>query len=153
MDLKGLIKKDLIQVNLDCRDQDELFQIMCSNIVQKGYAKESFYTGIKEREASFPTGIGLTNYNIAIPHTDPIHTQVPFISVVTLKKPVKFKMMEDFNQEGEIKLIFMMGLDKPESSIQVLTQLVAIFQNEDMINRIINASTTAELEEILQQIE
>ncbi len=152
MDLKSLMKKELIQVNVSCHDQEELFKLMCTSIIEKGYAKESFYEGIKNREASFPTGIELNQFGIAIPHTDPEHTVKPFVSVVTLKKAVKFKKMENINEETAIKVIFMMGLEKPESSIQVLTQLAAIFQNEITMNKLVEAASVEEFEEILHEI-
>ena len=63
---------------------------MADVLLEKGYVKEEYREGIKEREAKFPTGLKLNNLNVAIPHAEPKYTTASKLIVVRLKNKVAF---------------------------------------------------------------
>jgi PTS system galactitol-specific IIA component len=150
MELKKFINEKLIKVNLPCKDRNELFQIMHDEAFKYGYVESSFLDGLMSRESIFPTGIKLTNYNVAIPHTDANHIKEEFIAVVIPEKPIEFKLMEDETQEEKISLVFMLGLNKPHSQLEVLKELMGLIQREDLVKQIIQAKDKEEIEDILK---
>lgn len=152
MELLKFIKKNLIKVNLPCKSRDELFQIMHDEAFKYGYVEESFLDGLKSRESVFPTGLKLTKYNVAIPHTDAIHVKEEFIAVITPETPVDFKLMEDETQHENMNLIFMLGLNKPHSQLEVLKELMGLIQREDIVKKIVESKSKDEIEGILNNI-
>ena len=73
--MTDLIRKDNVYIS-DALDSDSLFEEVYKNLYAKDLVKENFLEKIKEREASYPTGLDMSVVdeklaNIAIPHTDP----------------------------------------------------------------------------------
>ncbi|WP_315073157.1 PTS sugar transporter subunit IIA [uncultured Clostridium sp.] len=152
MELNKFINKNLIKVNLPCKDRNELFQMMHDEVFKYGYVESTYLDGLISRENVFPTGIKLTNYNVAIPHTDAIHVKEEFIAIAVPKSPIKFKLMEDETQEEEISLIFMLGLNKPHDQLEVLKELMEVIQQEDLVKQIIEAKDQDQIENLLNNI-
>lgn len=152
MELTKFIKENLIKVNLQCKDRDELFKMMHDEAFKYGYVEASFLDGLKSRESVFPTGLKLTNYNVAIPHTDAVHVKEEFIAIVTPENPVDFKLMEDENQEEKMSLIFMLGLNKPHSQLEVLKELMSLIQREDLVKQIVESKDQDQIKSILNNI-
>lgn len=150
MELKKFINEKLIKVNLPCKDRNELFQKMHDEAFKYGYVESSFLDGLMSRESIFPTGIKLTNFNVAIPHTDANHIKEEFIAIVVPEKPIDFKLMEDETQEEKISLVFMLGLNKPHSQLEVLKELMGLIQREDLVKQIVQAKDKEEVQDILK---
>lgn len=66
-----IVYKDLIQLDLDVRNTDELFEVMAGRLMELGYVTGDFLESIKEREKEYPTALPIEPYAVAIPHTDP----------------------------------------------------------------------------------
>lgn len=152
MELNKFINENLIKVNLPCKDRDELFKMMHDEAFKYGYVESSFFDGLMSRESVFPTGIKLTNYNVAIPHTDANHIKEEFIAIVVPEKPIEFKLMEDETQEEKVSLVFMLGLNKPHSQLEVLQELMALIQREDLVKQIVESQNKDQIENILKSI-
>lgn len=153
MELNKFINGSLIKVNLPCKDRNELFKMMHNEAFKYGYVESSFLDGLASRESIFPTGIKLTNYNVAIPHTDAIHVKKEFIAIIVPKDPIQFKLMEDETQEEEVSLIFMLGLNKPHSQLEVLKELMELIQREDLVKQIVESKSQDEIENILNKLQ
>lgn len=149
MELNNYIKKDLIKINLPCKNREELFKIMHDEAYGKGYVDEDFLDGLLSREEVFPTGIKLTNYTVAIPHTEPEYIKEEFIAIIIPENPISFKLMDDETIEEEVSLIFMLGLNKPHSQLEVLKQLMALIQREELVTKLISSRDIKEIETIL----
>lgn len=152
MELTKFINKNLIKVNLPCKDKNELFQIMHDEAFKYKYVESSFLEGLMTRESIFPTGIKLTNYSVAIPHTDAIHVKEEFIAIVVPENPIEFKLMEDETQEEKVSLIFMLGLNKPHSQLEVLQELMGLIQREDLVKQIIEAKDKEQIQSIIESM-
>lgn len=148
MELKNFINEKLIKANLKCKDKNELFKIMHDEAFKNGYVESSFLDGLISREKVFPTGIKLNNYNVAIPHTDAVHVKEEFIAIIVPESPIEFSLMEDENQKEEVSLIFMLGLNKPHSQLEVLKELMSLIQREDLVKQIVEAKNQNEITNI-----
>ena len=80
-----IVYKDLIQLDLDVRNTDELFEVMSGRLMELGYVTGDFLESIKEREKEYPTALPIEPYAVAIPHTDPECIKNAFIACIRLK--------------------------------------------------------------------
>jgi PTS system galactitol-specific IIA component len=151
MELNNFIDERLIKINLPCKDRNELFQMMHDEAFKYGYVESSFLEGLMSRESIFPTGIKLNNYHVAIPHTDAIHVKEEFIAVIVPETPIKFKLMEDEKQEEKVSLIFMLGLNKPHSQLEILKELMGLIQREDLVKQIIESKEQKQITDIIKK--
>lgn len=152
MELNKFINEKLIKANLPCKDRNELFTMMHDEAFKYGYVESSFLNGLISRESVFPTGIKLNNYNVAIPHTDAIHVKEEFIAIIVPETPIEFKLMEDETQEEKISLVFMLGLNKPHSQLEVLKELMGLIQREDLVKQIIESKDQEQIKNILRNM-
>ncbi|MBO0998793.1 PTS sugar transporter subunit IIA [Bacillus sp. SD075] len=152
MPLEQFVKDDLIKLHIKCENQDQLFDVMYQEAFKLGYVSDSFLGKIKEREASFPTGLNLDHYNVAIPHTDPECVFEQFIGVVTLEKPIRFRLMDDNTKEVDVYVILMLGLNQPHSQLKVLQQLMQVIQDERNYQQISKAQTNEEIRSVFKKI-
>lgn len=151
MKVSELINEELVVTNLEVDDQEKVFKILFEKLFKNGYVKESFLQGIVNREKSFPTGLLLGENNVAIPHTDAEHVLRPSIAVATLAKPVMFKNMANPEEEIPVKIVFMLALNSPHSQVEMLQQLVSLFQNENILKQILDAKGGDEVIEVIKK--
>jgi len=152
MALVSFMNESLIKVELEVENQNELFQVMFQEAHKKGYVKDTYLEKIKEREAIFPTGLCMSDYSVAIPHTDPEHVIEQFIAVATLKKPVTFSLMEDSTKTTDVHVVLMLGLNQPHSQIEVLQELMQVIQIKENVLGMIHAKSEQEILEIFENI-
>ncbi|NRK74358.1 transcriptional regulator, partial [Salmonella enterica subsp. enterica serovar Typhi] len=71
----------------DFQSKEEVLAFLAKEIVQKGIAPDHFFDLIIEREEIAPTSYG---NSVAIPHPIKPVTENTFLSICTLKKPIKW---------------------------------------------------------------
>lgn len=152
MQLKEYFKKELVFYDLSVADNGEFFTILSQKACSLGKVTDEFEVNVKKREDNFPTGIQLEDFAVAIPHTDAEYVKEEFIAVAVFKEPVKFSSMEDASAILDVRAAFMLGLNQPHSQLEVLTELMGIFQNKETMAKIINSSSKEELENIIFNI-
>ncbi|WP_213818246.1 PTS sugar transporter subunit IIA [Garciella nitratireducens] len=153
MEILNFIDKELVFPMLQVKSRDELFAFMSGELNKKGYVKESYLEGLKKREKIFPTGLQLSDYGCALPHTEIKHVIKPAISIATLKESVSFGNMESPNSKIKVNVIFMLALNKSEHQLEALKQLVTLFQNQKVMNKIMKAKNNHELLNIISSYE
>jgi len=152
MKLVDFIHPKTIWVKAKFNQQGHLFEMVAQKCHSLGLVTENFLPGIIEREKNFPTGLKLDGYAVAIPHTEPEHVNEEFIAVVTSEDGVPFKLMDDANEEVQVNVIFMLGLNSPHNQLSALQQLIAVIQDKDNVNSILQADTHEEITQILAAI-
>ena len=152
MQLNEYFKKELVFYDLSVADKGEFFTILSQKACSLGKVTDEFEVNVKKREDNFPTGIQLEDFAVAIPHTDAEYVKEEFIAVAVFKEPVKFSSMEDASAILDVRAAFMLGLNQPHSQLEVLTELMGIFQNKETMAKIINSSSKEELENIIFNI-
>lgn len=148
MSLQPFLKDELIKIHVNCENQDQVFELIYKEALERGYVKEEYLQKVKEREAIFPTGLNMNSHNIAIPHTDPEFVHEQFIAVATLDNPVPFYLMDDNTKQVDVNVVFMLGLNEPHSQLTVLQQIMGVIQDGTKIEEILKASKGEEIRAI-----
>ena len=119
--------------------QDELFETMFKTMFQAGVVKSDYLEGIKEREEEYPTGLLINDIGFAIPHTDSSKVNYSQICFASLNQPVEFLNMGDKNEKIKVELV------------QILQNLIALFQNKEAINALKQCENEEEFMGILNR--
>lgn len=144
MELKNVISEELVFF-LDVRDTDELFETMATSLQEKGLVKSSYLQAIKQREKEFPTGLATEQFGVALPHTDAEHVNEEAISIGILRQPVTFQHMGMGAQDVEVKLVFMLALQKPENQLEVLQTVMSLIQNKAFMEAVTKCTSEKEV--------
>ncbi|MNI84124.1 Phosphoenolpyruvate-dependent sugar phosphotransferase system, EIIA 2 [compost metagenome] len=70
---------------------------------------------------------------------------------MSLKEPVIFKDMVDEKNEIKVSAIFMLGLLKSEQQIDILQKLVDLFQDQEMLKKVIACTNIEEFKSIMKK--
>lgn len=145
MKISEFFQNELIITNLAANQKEEVFRELYNKLYESSYVKESFLNAIIEREKKFPTGLQLSKYNVAIPHTDAEHVLKPAIAMATLAKPVVFKNMANPQEDINVSIVFMLALNAAHSQVEMLQQLIELIQNELFIKKLLKAKGGGEV--------
>lgn len=117
----------------DFQSKEEVLAFLAKEIVQKGIAPDHFFDLIIEREEIAPTSYG---NSVAIPHPIKPVTENTFLSICTLKKPIKWG-------DNKVQVIFLLSVQKKyKKDIQKLYQLlVKISGNAYLVNQLLKVKS------------
>lgn len=129
--------------------KEEVITSLAERLVVKGYVRPEFLEAVLEREKKFPTGLPTKPVGVAIPHADPHYCLQPCLSVARLAKPVKFRLMGDEEQEVDVSLVLLFGLDTSSKHLSFLSGLAEILQDEEILAKIMQAGSISELRAVI----
>lgn len=133
-----LLDKNIILLDISAKDNIDAIKQLGQILVNNKYIDASYTDSVIEREASFPTGLALTNAaGIAIPHASPNNNiQKNGIAAARLKNPIKFYSMENPDEKISIDMIFMLALSSSTEHLDVLKKLFIAFQNQELVSQL-----------------
>lgn len=140
MESMQIISSNLIFKDIQVSSNEDALKFLGQRLFDEQYVKESYIEAVIAREKKYATGLPTGIYGVAIPHTDIVHVNEPGIAVGILNEPVKFIMMGTDDTEIDVKVIFMLAVKEPQEQLQLLERLMTIFQDESMLNNIIDLS-------------
>lgn len=143
------VREDLILLDVEGETREEIFKQIADLFMEKGIAKDTYYQGLIDREAEFPTGLPIGDYNIAIPHTYPEHYNDIGICVCVPKQPIKFCDMGDKEHELDVHVVVALALKKLDDSIKMLPSLMSFFADEDNIKALMECKEPAQVMEMI----
>lgn len=138
MNFKEIFRPDLIDLNVEIKNSNELFEYISKKLLNKGLVFPGYFSALKEREKNFPTGLETKNFNVAIPHANPENVKVPFIYIVRLANPIVMKQMGD-GKEIDVKEIFVLGIKDGKKQVDVLSTLMELFTNDNFSKSYLSA--------------
>lgn len=133
------------------KNKEEGIKKLADEFLENELVKDTFFQAVIDREKVYPTGLSINDIGIAIPHTDSIHIIRPQIGFMSLKEPVIFKDMVDEKNEIKVSAIFMLGLLKSEQQIDILQKLVDLFQDQEMLKKVIACTNIDEFKNIMKK--
>lgn len=142
---------DLIKINLDATTNNDVIKALGELMKKKEYVKDSYVDAVLNREATLPTGLNIGGTCVAIPHTDPVHVNAPAIAVGLLNTPVKFHSMIAPDQELDVRVVFLLAVKDPKEQVELLTKLMALFQNVETLQKIEMANEREEIAKIMEK--
>lgn len=128
-----VIDEKFILTDLDCQTKEAVLTAMADNLYVNGIVKASYKDAMILREQNFSTGLPTAGCGVAIPHTDIEHVNQAAISVATLKREVKFRVMGEESEEVPVKLVFMLAMKEQHAQLTLLQQLMQILQDSEAL--------------------
>ncbi|MCG6528457.1 PTS sugar transporter subunit IIA, partial [Vibrio parahaemolyticus] len=104
-----------------------------------------------KREAVFPTGLMINGIGVAIPHTDSQYVKRSQVGFLSLTDPLPFIEMGTRDKEISVSLIFMLALKEPHEQLQMLQNLIEMFQKNGVLEKLRDIHDVEEYRMILQQ--
>lgn len=148
-----MIDERLVFTNLEVNDFSTTIQKMGSKMKNLGYVEDTFIDAVITRENSFPTGLELADYSIAIPHTDPEHVRKSAIAIATLSQPVAVNSMIDPQKSVEVSFIVLMAIKDPKGQLAMLSKLMGFFQDVETLKQLEAAQEKEEIIHIINGLE
>ena len=142
-----MIKKELIEIDFDVKNQNEYFEKMAKKLNELGYVKDTFLEAILKREEKFPTALPLEPYIVAIPHVE------PFIAASRLKNTIEWREMAANENVLNTRFVFMLGFLEYTDHVNLLQVLIENFQNEELMDKLIEAKDKEKFLELLRAID
>ncbi|MCP0888030.1 PTS sugar transporter subunit IIA [Ligilactobacillus sp. WILCCON 0076] len=129
----------------EANNKEEAIKKIAILLLNKKAVIEDFIPAILLREENYPTGLKLSRgVGVAIPHTDAdkvIKNQIGFIS---LKNPVTFRQMGSETETVKVNLIFVLCLKESHEQLEMLQQLMSLFNNEEYIESLLKCKNESE---------
>jgi galactitol PTS system EIIA component len=153
MKIGTLLDERLIILNADVHSADECIRLLADRFEEYGYVKPGYGDAVIEREKDLPTGLPGKKINIAIPHTNSSLVIKPAVGVIIPRNPVEFRMMG--NKESVLSCDVIMPLVVKDSKQQIgmLKKIMKIIQDSELLKRIQNSGSVAEVMECLGSLE
>lgn len=116
MEIRDLLKKDLMVLDLKAENKDEAIKEIADKFFEKGYVKsaEDFREGLKEREAQGSTALG---ESVAIPHSKNKTVIEPAVLFARKKQGLDYEALDGMPTE----IFFAIAAPDGENNLHVAT--------------------------------
>lgn len=146
-----LVRPDCIMDSLEVSSREDALLRMANRLVESGYCRESFPAAILERERLHPSGLPMRGHKIAIPHTDAKHVRRSTILFARLDQPVEFLTMGSPDEPLQVRMISMFALREKHLVGRLLTTLIAVYQDHQVLEALLQAEDSREMFTILRR--
>jgi PTS system galactitol-specific IIA component len=153
MAVLDFLRPEAICLQVEAENSEAIIRLLGGKLHALGLVKDGFIEATLQREADMPTGLPLGGeFNAALPHVDIEYVNQSALALATLKQPVIFRNMVDFDEEVPVRLVIMLALDKPKSQIEMLQEVSRIFQDADVVSKLVAGQSPAEILSILTRL-
>lgn len=146
-----MIEKNFLFPKLKADTFDDAVTYMGNKMKNSGYVDDSYVGAVIKREKDTPTGLQIGEYVIAIPHAEQDYVNKPVLSVATFVKPIKIHSMIQPEEELQTNLMILMAVKEPDKQVQILSQLMSVFQNVELLRELELAANRDEMLKILKK--
>ena len=135
------VNADLIELNVDIQHKSDCLNLLISKLEDKGLVTRNYRDSVLYREEIGDTSI---ENGIALPHGSPMFVIKSSISIMTLKRPIKWGMID-------VSIIIMVSLseDNINSINDVFTEIYEIVSNKQAISSLKNLTNFKQLKQFL----
>lgn len=148
--ITDMLKKDIINLNLEAKTKSEVIDKMVGILDSKGRLadRELYKKAVLAREKQSSTGL---EEGLAIPHAKTKAVKIPSIAFARVKEGVDYGAM-DYEKSY---LFFMIAApeDATDSHIETLTKLTSFFLDEKFREKLLSAQTNDEVIELIDEKE
>lgn len=148
-----MIQKDLIFTSVNSATKEEIISLLADKLLDAGKVKDTYKDAVLMREKSYPTGLSLGKYCIAMPHTFAEHVIEPVIAVAKLEKPVTFLEMATTDSELSVSLVLMMAISNPQEQLDLLRKILQLFSDDEVIDALMQSKTAEQMYKTLCRID
>lgn len=148
MEIRDLLKKDLIVLDLKAENKDEAIREIAEKFHEKGYVKsaEDFEKGLKEREAQGSTALG---ESVAIPHSKNETVIEPAVMFARKKFGLDYDALDGMPTE----IFFAIAAPDGENNLHVATlaELSKLIMKDGFIDDLKKIEKEDDLYEIIEK--
>ena len=137
----------------DFKSRDDLYAYLADDLNAQDYVQDTFLSALKEREATFPTGIIATCYNIALPHVDAVHVKKNALIIAVLNHPINYVRMDKLDEQINVKVVFMLLIKDISVHTQAISSLAKLWFNQTFMNAVLSVKSKEELVALVKQAE
>ncbi|MBG0731080.1 PTS sugar transporter subunit IIA [Mycoplasma sp. 'Moose RK'] len=147
--LKNLIENDSILVNQQANTWKEAVEISCKPLLDKNLISQKYVDGIIDSTIENGPYYIIAPF-LAMPHAAAGHGVFEdCFSLVTFKKPFYFD-----GDSRPIQILITLGATSSDIHTSVaLPQIVAVFENSENVEAIVNAKNKDEIISLIQQVD
>jgi galactitol PTS system EIIA component len=131
--------------------KEESLQSLAKELFKQGLVHENYGDAVLQREKEFPTGLPTEPIHVAIPHSDQEYAIRSGVAVAKLNNPIFFNNMGNPEEELSVKLIFMLAMPRAEQKVFMISSIINLIQNQEMLIRLMEAKTGEELVDIVKK--
>ena len=129
-----------------------MFEDLYKILIKDNLVKSEFIDEIIKRENDFPTGLQTSSLPIAMPHVEAKYVNCTALVIITNKKGIPFKRMDNPEEVLNCKIMFLFLVKDPSEHIAAITNLTKIFQNDKLLENILESENKEEVFELLKGI-
>ena len=149
--LDSLITEKFIQQKSRVVDWKNAIEVAAKPLLDAKYIEKTYIDAMIESVNQSGSYIVLAP-SVAVPHALPEDGVNKLgISLLQLEQPVDFNLNDDFEEEKLVRLLFVLAPVDSVSHLKALQQLALILENEEPIQKLIQAKTKSEIIEIIKQ--
>jgi len=129
-------------------DAESLLGEIGREMVRKRFAKQGFTKALLEREARFGSAMA-TPVPMAMPHAGPDYTRKVCVALITLDRPVPFKMVEDPHLELPVRLVVVPLLARDDLTGMRFYELLKTLTRKKVGRAVLDCRTPTEVIDLL----
>lgn len=150
---KSLTKPDLISLQQNFETKEETIKFLVKQLAKAGklHSEEEYLQAVMDREKLSPTGI---DGGLAIPHGKSKAVKEAAFAIATLEKPLT--AWESINPTNKVEFVILLAIPQAEAGsthLSFMSEFMKRLANEEYKNNLMNATTSEELYEALDQVE
>lgn len=146
---ENLVRIENIILDEEYKDFEDMVRTVGSFLVEEGFVHDTWPQAVIDREKKYPTGLETVCLSVGIPHTDREHVKHSIVTVIRPKRPVKFTDMGTGTGEIEAEYVFMLAIKEGEGQLAVLSRLMGIFSNEEILRKLKHSTSREEIAETM----
>lgn len=130
--------------------RDEVLNEMADYLADLGMVKPTYAKAVIQRENEYPTGICTEPNAVAIPHCE---RDGVLKTAILVGQPgadgVTFERIDADDEYISARAIFMLAVDTDQGQLEVISKLMDVIQDAEVIKYIMDAKTCEEIKEIV----
>lgn len=150
--LTEILQKNFIQFTDKKLDWEEAIKYASKPLIENEYITEEYVAAMIDNVKKLGAYVVLAP-RVAIPHARPEKGVKKLgISLLHLKHSVNFNMGDDYDEEREVRLIFILAAVDNKAHLTALKQLSQILEDEENIQKLIDTKNEDEMYSLINNI-
>lgn len=134
-DVQVVPESSLCVVRLSADSDVDALRQLSARAESAGFVDGEYAAALVAREEQYPTGLP-TAIPVALPHADPDHVLKGGLGVAIFEQPIAFGEMAGSGSTVEARAAVLLVLDASHDRVELLTQLIEVFQRDDWYERL-----------------
>ena len=139
-----------VQFGITAENPEEVIRILSDTLYHEGCVTKEYADAAVEREKLYPTGLPIPCLGVAIPHAGAEHALKEAYAIGKLQQTISFTQMGEIEKQVAAELIVLIAIPNPDKQLPAISRLVAMFSNAELVARIRDCETEAELQEFFK---